>query len=163
MKFYIKQSTGTDALFTVIDSLGQSIYRVAGDSLSIGSKFYLIDNNENEAARIFSVGIPTLSKFSIFIDDKDCARVTINLKAAHSPIKIRGVKWRFRGDLLTRSFDLVDDGSAVVMTHGRCWNQNGDCFAIEVTRESDVLLCLCIAVILDNTVFGGLTAALPVI
>jgi len=163
MKFYIKQSTGTDALFTVIDSLGQSIYRVTGDSLSIGSKFYLMDNNENEAARIFSVGIPTLSKFSIFIDDKDCARVTQNLKAAHSPIKIRGVNWRFRGDLLTRSFDLVDIDSAVVMTHGRCWNQNGDCFAIEVTKESDVLLCLCIAVILDNTVFGSLTAALPVI
>jgi len=89
--------------------------------------------------------------------------VTQNLKAAHSPIKIRGVNWRFRGDLLTRSFDLVDIDSAVVMTHGRCWNQNGDCFAIEVTKESDVLLCLCIAVILDNTVFGSLTAALPVI
>ncbi|MDF2632043.1 MAG: LURP-one-related, partial [Caproiciproducens sp.] len=90
MKFYMKQSTDTDALFTVIDSLGQAVYRVTGDSLSIGSKFYLIDNNKNEAARIFSVGLTTISKYSIFIDDKERARVTLNLNSAHSPIKIKG-------------------------------------------------------------------------
>jgi len=163
MKFYLKQSTDTDALFTVIDSLGQAVYRVTGDSLSIGSKFYLIDNNENEAAHIFSVGLTTISKYSISIDDKERARVTLNLNSKHSPIKIKGVNWHFRGDLLTRSFDLIDLNSTVVMTHGRCWNQNGDCFGVEVTKESDVLLCLCIAVILDNTVIGGIAAALPVI
>ncbi len=163
MKFYMKQSTGADALFTVIDSLGQSVYRVTGDSLSIGSKFYLIDNNKNEAARIFSVGLSTISKYSIFIDDKERARVIQNLNAANSPIKIKGVSWRFRGDLLTRSFDLIDVDSAVVMTHGRCWNENGDCFAIDVTKESNVLLSLCIAIILDNTVIGSSAAALPVI
>lgn len=163
MKFYMKQSTDTNALFTVIDSLGQTVYHVTGDSLSIGSKFYLIDNNQNEAARIFSIGLTTISKYSIFIDDKERARVTLNLKSKHSPIKIKGVSWHFRGDLLTRSFDLIDDNFVIIMTHGRCWNQNGDCFAVEVAKESDVLLCLCIAAILDNTVIGSAAAALPVI
>jgi uncharacterized protein YxjI len=163
MKFYMKQSTDTDALFTVIDSLSQAVYRVTGDSLSIGSKFYLIDNNKNEVARIFSVGLPTIAKYSISVDDKERARVTQNLNSTHSPIRIKGVNWHFRGDLLTRSFDLLDIDSTVVMTHGRCWNQNGDCFAVEIAKESDVLLCLCIAIILDNTVMGGAAAALPVI
>jgi uncharacterized protein YxjI len=163
VKFYMKQSTGTDALFLVMDELGQTVYCVTGDSLSIGSKLCFIDNNKREAARVFSVGLPTIAKYSISIEDKERARVTQNLNSTHCPIKIKGVDWAFRGDLLTRSFDLIDTNSAVVMTHGRCWNQNGDCYAVEIARESDMLLCLCIAVILDNTVFGGTPAALPVI
>ena len=162
MKFYMKQSTGTDALFIILDALGQTVYHVTGDSLAIGSKLYLIDNLQREAARIFSVGVPTLSKYSISIEEKERARVTQNLNSTHSPIKIKGVDWSFRGDLLTRSYDLVNAESAVIMTHGRCWNQNGDCYAVEIAREPDALLCLCIAVILDNTVIGGKTAALPV-
>ncbi|WP_312694532.1 tubby C 2 [Caproiciproducens sp.] len=162
MKFYIKQNTGTDALFTVIDALGQSVYSVTGDSLSIGSKVYLIDNNKNEAARIFSLGISALSKYAVFIDDKERARVTLNLTAAHHPVKFKGISWRFRGDLLTRSYDLIDVDSAVIMSHGRCWNENGDCFAVDIASESNVLLCLCIAVILDSTVIGGSAKAVPV-
>ena len=166
MKFYIKQSTGTEILFTVSDSLGQPVYQVTGDSLSIGSKSYLIDNNKNEAARIFSVGLSAISKYSVFIDDKERARVILNLTAPKQPVKIKGIKgenWRFRGDLVTRSYDIINVDSSVVMTHGRCWNVSGDCFAVDVTNESDVLLCLCIAIILDNTVIGSSVAALPVI
>lgn len=161
MKFYIKQSTGTEALFTVIDALGQSVYSVTGDSLSIGSKVYLIDNNQNEAARIFSLGISAMSKYSISIGDKERARVTLNLAASKQPIKIKGVSWKFRGDLLTRSYDLIDLDSVVVMTHGRCWNENGDCFAVDIANQSNVLLCLCFAVILDSTVIGGSPKAIP--
>lgn len=161
MKFYIKQSTGTEALFTVIDALGQSVYSVTGDSLSIGSKVYLIDNNQNEAARIFSLGISAMSRYSVFIGDKERARVTLNLASSKQPIKIKGVGWSFRGDLLTRSYDLSDVDSTVVMTHGRCWNENGDCFAVDIANQSNVLLCLCIAVILDSTVIGGSVKPVP--
>jgi uncharacterized protein YxjI len=162
MQFYIHQNSGTETLFTISDSLGQPVYEVTGDSLSIGSKFYLIDNNKHEAARIFSVGLSTISKFSIFIDDKERARVIQNLTAPLKPIKIKGISWSFRGDLLTRSYDIINVDTTVVMTHGCCWNACGDCFAVDVTNESDVLLCLCIAVILDNTVIGSSAAALPV-
>ncbi len=162
MKFYLQQSTNPDTLFAVSDFLGQPVYRVTGDSLSIGSKTYLIDQNKKEAARIFSVGLTTISKYAIFIGDKERARVIQNLSAARQPIKIKGVSWRFRGDLATRSYDIVDVDSTVIMTHGRCWNASGDCYAVDVTRESDVLVCLCLSVILDSTVIGSIAAALPV-
>ncbi len=161
MKFYIQQSTESDSLFMIMDSLGQPIYRVTGDSLSIGSKIYLIDQNQKEAARIFSVGLTTISKYSVFIGDKERARVIQNLTAVRQPIKIKGVSWRFRGDLITRSYDIIDVDSSVVMTHGRCWNTSGECYAVEVTKESDVLLSLSLSVILDNTVITGSVAAVP--
>ena len=147
MKFYINQSTGTDALFTIIDSVGQSVYCVTGDTTSIGSKYYLLDKGKSQVARISKVGFPTISKYTITIDD--------------NMIKIKGKKWRFRGDLLTRSYDLIDTDSSVIMTHGRCWNENGDCFAVDILDESNVILCLCIAVILDSTLIGGSAKPLP--
>lgn len=149
-------------LFSVMDSLGQPVYRVIGDSLAIGSKIYLIDQNKQEVARIFSVGLTTIAKYSVLVGEKERARVTRNLGSSRNPIKIKGVKWCFRGDLVTRSYDLVDEASAVVMTHGRCWNQIGDCYAVEVARQEDVLTCLCISIILDSTVVAGPAAALPV-
>ena len=162
MKFYINQSTGTDALFTIIDSVGQSVYCVIGDTTSIGSKYYLVDKDKNQVARISKVGFPTISKYTITIDDNDKAHVTQNLASSHNMIKIKGKKWRFRGDLLTRSYDLIDTDSSVIMTHGRCWNENGDCFAVDILDESNVILCLCIAVILDSTLIGGSAKPLPV-
>ncbi len=161
MKFYIKQSTEPDALFTVMDSLGQLIYRVTGDSLSLGSKIYLVDQNKNEVARIFSVGLTSISKYSVFIGDKERARIMQNLNATRQPIKIKGISWRFRGDLVSRSYDIINVDSSVVMSHGRCWNASGECYGIDVANESDVLLCLCLSVILDSIVIVGSTAAVP--
>lgn len=163
MKFFIQQSTETNELFSVMDSLGQPVYRVTGDSVALGNKIFLIDQNGQEVARIFSVGLTTIAKYSVFIGEKERARVIQNLGRSRQPIKIKGVNWKFRGDLLTRSYDIVNADSAVVMTHGRCWNNVGDCYAVEIAREADVLVCLCLSVILDNTVITGSAAALPVI
>ncbi|HEX2985274.1 MAG TPA: LURP-one-related family protein [Caproiciproducens sp.] len=161
MQFFLQQSADPDTLFAVLDSSGQPVYRVTGDSLAVGSKIYLVDQNQNEAARIFSVGLPTIAKYSIFIDDKERARVTRNLTVSRQPIKIKKVSWHFRGDLASRSYDIVDIDSTVVMSHGRCWNSVGDCYALDIQRESDILICLCLSVILDSTVIGGTPAAVP--
>ncbi len=161
MQFYLRQGTDPDALFSVMEPSGQLVYRVKGDSLSIGGKFYLLDSAGKEAARIFSVGVTAISKYAIQVGDKERARVTWNFNAKREQVKIKGVHWRFRGDLAARSYDILDIDSSVVMTHGRCWNKIGDCYAVQVTNESDALLCLCLAVILDSTVIGGTAAPVP--
>lgn len=56
MQFFIQRSTDPDALFVVLDSSGQPVYRVTGDSLSIGSKLYLIHQEKNEVAPDFQRG-----------------------------------------------------------------------------------------------------------
>lgn len=161
MQFYLRQGTDPDALFSVMEPSGQLVYRVKGDALPIGGKFYLLDSGEKEVARIFSVGVTAISKYAIQVGDKERARVTWNFNAKREQVKIKGVHWRFRGDLATRSYDILDIDSSVVMTHGRCWNKIGDCYAVQVANESDALLCLCLAVILDSTVIGGAAAPVP--
>ncbi len=162
MQFFIHPGIGTETLFAVSDTQGRSVYSVIGDSLSIGSKICVIDHNQQEVARIYSVGVPTVSKYSIFIDNKERARVIQNLTAARHPVKLKGISWRFRGDLLSRSYDIINVDSTVIMTHGCCWNLGKDCFAVDVTNQCDTLLCICIAVILDSTVMTGTAAVLPV-
>lgn len=161
MQFYIRQSTDIDSLFSIMDCSGQPVYRVTGDSLSIGSRLCLVDNEKNEVARIYSVGLPTITKYTIAVGDKERARVTWNMNAKKQQVKIKGVTWRFRGDLAARSYDIVNVDSSVIMTHGRCWNNIGDCYAVEIKDEPDVLVCLCLSVILDSTVIGGTAAPVP--
>lgn len=161
MQFYIRQGADADALFTIMDSSGQPVYRVVGEFTPIGGKFSLTDREGGEIARVFSVGLTTVSKYSVVAEEKERARVTCNLKSKSQPVKIKGVSWRFRGDLISRSYDLVNVDSSVIMTHGRCWNSVGDCYAVEIHNEADVPVCLCIAAILDSTVLGGMTAPVP--
>ena len=161
MHFYLRQNSDTDALFIIMDSTGQLVYRVTGDSLSIGNKISMIDNEQNEIARISSVGLATLSKYTIYVGEKERAHLTWNSGAKHHQVKIKGKSWRFRGELVTRSFDIVNVDSSVVMTHGRCWNNMGDCYGVDIKEEVDIPVCLCLAVILDSIVLGGTIAAVP--
>lgn len=159
-KFFLQQSAEPGLLFSVMDGNGRPVYRVTGDSLALGSKVCFLDQNELEVARVFSVGLAAIAKYSVMVGEKERARVTWNLRSERQPIKIKGVKWRFRGDLITRSYDLVDEDAAVVLTHGRCWNRMGDCYAVEVAKGENALIGLCISVILDSTVLTGPAAAL---
>lgn len=161
MQFYICQGSDTDALFTIMDSAGQPVFRVTGDSLAIGNKLSMIDVANVEIARIYSVGLPNLSKYTISVGEKERARVTWNSSAKQQKVKIKGVSWRFRGDLISRSYDIINVDSSVVMSHGRCWNKIGDCYGVEIHEEADVPVCLCLAVILDSTVFGGVAVPAP--
>lgn len=165
MQFFLKQSTGTESLFTVSDSCGRQVYEVTGAFSSLGRRFSLRGENGVEAAKISCVHLAASAQYSVSVEkekgEKDKVRVTVNPSAPRRPVSIRGVKWRFRGSVLTRSFDLVDEDSHTVMTHGRCWKAGGDCYAAEIPEESDVLLCLSVAVIIDSTVVAGMPAAVP--
>lgn len=165
MQFFLKQSTGTETLFTVSDSRGHAVYSVTGSVSSLGRRFTLLNADGEEAAKILCVPLSRTAQYSVFVGDgrgeKDKALVSVNPSAAHRPVSIRGVKWRFRGSVPTRSFDLVDAQSHTVLTHGRCWNTGGDCYAVEIPSEADVLLGLSIAVIIDSTAVTGMPAAVP--
>ena len=163
MRLFLKQNTdGGKTLFTVSDELGRLVYTVAGDSNTIGGKFYLLDNKKIPVARISRLGTTTLSRYAVYIDGQERATVIQNFAAPRQPYRLRGITWQFRGDPMTRSFDLVCLDSTLIMSHGRCWGICGDCFAIDVLKEEDVILSLCISVAVDNTITGGAVSALPI-
>ena len=93
-------------------------------------------------------------------------RLTIKPRAPHHPVQVKGVPWRFRGSILTRSFDFVEDRDEhgkprVVMTHGHCWNARDGCYAVEIFQEGDMPLALCAAIAVDTSILGGSAVPVP--
>jgi len=165
MKFYIKQNTADGKeVFTICNEVGQPVYHVQSDESTLYSKLTVLDTAENVVAKINRLGLIGLFRYDINIDDKDCARITQNMTAAGAPrFRIHGVSWHFRGNMALRSFDVVNVDHTVVMSHGRHWGVNGECFAVDISLPQNAILCLCIAIVVDSIVIGSVGAVLPVV
>ncbi len=166
MQFYLKPESGAETLFSVWDECGRLAYEVAGEFNSFGCRCVLRTPEGESAARMTGVCLPASLHCSASAGGRRM-RISIDLSASRRQVQVRGVGWRFRGSALTRSFDLVEERARkprapqVVMTHGRCWNDRGDCYALEIFHEADVPLAVCAAVAVDSTVLGGRAAPVP--
>lgn len=162
MRFFLKPENGPDILFTVLDSESRPVYEVTGRySASIGCRFRLCGLLSSQAANMTGVNLPSSIRYSVSAGGKRM-RITVKPNAVHHAVSFKGVRWRFRGNILTRSFDIIEDQtdgqSRLVMTHGQFWNGRGDCYAVEIPLEADIPMALCTAVAVDCTVIGGCAA-----
>lgn len=164
LQLYLKPEGGPKLLFTAMDAGGRAVYEVHGDYSSFGSRYVLREPEGKTVARLAGVFLPGVSRYAATSGDRS-VRIWIRPDAARRAVQFKGQDWRFRGSVITRSFDIVEKHkngeSTVVMTHGRCWNGRNDCYAVSVTREADVPLALCAAVAVDCAVIGGCAAPAP--
>ncbi len=162
MEFYVKPCAAESSLFAVYGAAGELLYQITGENSALSGKLFLMDSGGREAAKIRRLGTSEISRYSIFVQGKEQAGVLQNFIGAKPVYRLYGVPWSFRGDVLSRSFDVIDVDGGVLMTHGRCWKGRGDCFAVTVTREADVPVCLSIAVVIDSLALNGGAVAQPV-
>ena len=164
LQFYLKPEGGPKLLFSVLDDRGRLAYDVHGEYTSFGSRFFLRAPEGGTAARLAGVSLPGLFRYTASSGVRRI-RIWIRPDAARRAVQFKGIDWRFRGSLLTRSFDIVEEHSrgtpAVVMTHSRCWSGRGDCYAVTVSRVADVPLALCAAVAVDCAVIRGCASPVP--
>ena len=166
MQFYLKPEGGPKLLFSVLDGGGRPVYEVNGDYLSFGNRFVLRAPEGETVARLTGVCLPGVFRYTAASGIRRI-RIWIRPDAVHRAVQFKGVDWRFRGSVITRSFDIVEKqkqthgASSVVMTHGRCWNGRNDCYAVTVTREADAPLALCVAVAVDSAVLRGCVSPVP--
>jgi uncharacterized protein YxjI len=169
VQFFLKPESGAEVLFLVWDSRGQPVYRVVGEFNPFGCRCFLRDEEKKNAARMTGVYLPFSFRCSISAGGRRL-RMTVKPSAPHRAVQFKGVCWRFRGSILTRSFDIVEELDArgkgrrrtqVVMTHGRCWNKRADCYALEIPRAADVPLAVCVAAAIDSAVLSGCAAPVP--
>lgn len=154
MQFYLKPVGGTHCLFSVLNSDGHPVYEVTGKVTPFGCRILLLDFEHNTAGRISGVRFSNSVQYSVSAGGRRI-RATVNYSSFRRPVRIAGKRWRFRGSLLTHSYDILNEAAQIVMTHGKCWGMAGDCYAIDITDPENIPLCLCLAVLLDCTVSGG--------
>lgn len=158
MNFYVSRHTGAgETLFDVLDAYGTPLYCVEGDLGTLSGKLFLRDSNACECARIHTIGIDPLRKYSVFIEDKECLRIT----QSGTSLRLSKTEWVLRGDMLSRCFDVVDEQGVVRMTHGPCWSARGDACGVQVPNVQDVPVCLCISVIANSMAQYGTGAPVP--
>lgn len=165
MRLYLQQTGGPERLFTVLDSCGSPLYELQGEYTPLGCRYRLCGGDGVSLARMTGVFLPASFQYSVSAGGKRL-RLTVKPRTIHRPVQIKGVPWRFRGSILTRSFDFVEEREErgrprIVMTHGRCWNARGDCYAVEIFQDWDVPLALCAAIAVDTSVLGGSAVPVP--
>ena len=121
MEFYVKPCAAESSLFAVYGAAGELLYQITGENSALSGKLYLIDSGGRETAKIRRLGTSEISRYSIFVQGKEQAGVLQNFIGAKPVYRLYGVPWSFRGDVLSRSFDVIDVDGGVLMTHGRCW------------------------------------------
>lgn len=164
MQFYLKPEGGPKLLFSVLDGSGQPVYEVRGEFLSFGNRFTLRTPEGGTTARLTGVSLPGVFRYTA-VSGVQRVRIWVRPEAAHKAVQFKGKDWHFRGSLLTRSFDIVEErrgfSPSVMMTHGHCWSGRTDCYAVTVTQAADVPLALCVAVAVDFAVPSGCASPVP--
>ncbi|MCI1966746.1 MAG: hypothetical protein LKJ17_11550 [Oscillospiraceae bacterium] len=159
MQFYLKPVGGTQCLFTILDHQGLPAYEASGKMTPSGCKILLLDEKRAVAGRISGVRFAQFALYSVHAG-RNKVSAAVNYGSFRQPVRLRGKRWKFRGNLETHSFDIVNRHSQVVMVHGKCWKMPGDCYAVQIAGSENVPLCLCLAVLLDCAVSGGCAAPL---
>lgn len=157
MRFYVKPVGGAHCLFAILNSDGHPVYEVTGTITPFGCRILLLDFERRTVGRISGVRFANSVQYSASAGGQRI-RVNVNYSSFRRPVRIRGKRWRFRGSLLSRSYDILNEIPQVVMTHGKCWGMEGDCYAVEIAGPENIPLCLCLAVLLDCTVSGACAA-----
>lgn len=161
MQLFLESSAREGTLFSVLNAEGMLVYEVTGEFTGLGRKFVITDQDGCEIARISGIRLTSYCQYSVTAG-KEHMRITTDFSSAHRCVRLRGMPWRFRGSAVSRSFDLVNAQSHVVMTHGRCWNVRGECYALEISQFGHVPLCLSVAVVIDSIADCGRAAPVPV-
>lgn len=161
LQLFLEPSAGTGVLFSVRSADGVLMYEATGEFTPLGRKFIIADTEGREISRISGMRLTSACQYSVSAG-KEHMRITTDFSSPHRCVRLRGIPWRFRGSALSRSFDLVNAQSRVVMTHGRCWTMRGECYAMEIPELSHIPLCLSVAVVIDSIAACGRSAPVPV-
>jgi uncharacterized protein YxjI len=152
LRLFLKSENVPGKLFSVLEESGAPAYTVEGKAFPLGCRFMLRMPDGTAAAHLSGLCLQGVHHFTA-VQGTRSVRMRVQPGSPHRPVQFRGEPWRFRGNLAARSFDVVAEypGGAMqlILTHGRCWNGEADCYALTVTRAEDVPLAVCIAAVLD--------------
>lgn len=152
MQLYLKAENAPNLLFSVLDEKENLLFLVNGSEAPFGCRFTIRTAEGSTAAKLTGLCLAGTQRFTA-VQGSRLLRMRVRPDSVHRPVLFRGMPWRFRGSVVLRSFDVLEEEphgqTHLVLTQGRCWNGKGDCYALTVPRPEDVPLAVCIAAALD--------------
>ena len=149
MKLFLKRDISSDgALFIVFDELGKEKLYVGRDNRHSHFTLSITDTNFNRLCSISTVPLPMLKAFTIK-DKKITIRLIFNKNTSRQMCYYYGISWRIRGDIVNKTFEIVDNDNTVLLTHSGKWSRGNDCYEINITEGSRELLLVASAICVD--------------
>lgn len=155
MKLYLQPVRGAGALLQIEDIYGNTVFVAEGDPSGHGISVKTADGAYAASIRRFCFF--DLLVYDIRTIEGRSVRLVRSVSNGLPVFAALRRDWKFRGDFVLRSFDLIDGKGVLLMTHGRAWERRPDCFAVEIVGGEGLLL-LCVAIAVDSESQAGRTA-----
>lgn len=158
MKLLISRDT-VDAFsrFKVLDYAENPLFSVVERNTTALRRFKVIDNSGKCVLKISATPeIGSTLGYNV-ITPEGAFAVTVKLKASELSLKIHGAKLFFKGNLLTRSFEITDVSAKALAFHKPEAGKNGR-YTLEINDEAQLFNMLAIAICADLLSFSDSAA-----
>ncbi len=159
MKFYIKQkmfSWGDQ--FSVYNSREEVLYTVRGEVFSFGKKLHVYDSQGQEVAAINQKVWSWLHRYIVSENGREVVQVVKRFTLVKPQYDIEGLDWEVSGDFWGHEYDISCQNRPIAHISKK-WLTWGDTYEVETFDQSNGLIELCIAIIIDAVCASDATAA----
>ncbi|WP_034552133.1 LURP-one-related/scramblase family protein [Carnobacterium funditum] len=159
MNYYIKQKIFSwSDKFTVKDSQGRDVYSVEGEFLSWVKKLHVRDMSGKEVLYIEQQLWKFLPTYSLYIDDKERAKVSKEFTFFKPRYTIEGPAWQVEGSIWEHDYQIMSN-QKVMADISKEWLTWGDTYALDIKDEDHALLALGVIIVIDCVMASQRAAA----
>ena len=144
MKLFLKRDVSVSKNeFTVFDELGNEKYfaLVKGRKPSSTLSLRLLNTQGEVTAKMRRIPIVGTNTYLFSVNKKSVTMALVKNSAGFY-CYFYGNNWHIHGDVLKKSFDIIDVDKSVVMTH----RQYADYSELEIFDETNELFCVCASI-----------------
>lgn len=158
MKLLISRDVSdTFSRFTVYDFAQNPLFNVVGKEGSALRRVKVFDSEGRCVLKISAT--PEIGSKLVYniVTPDSVFGVTVRLKADELSLKIHGAKLFFKGNLLTRTFEITDVSAKVLAFHKPEAGKSGR-YTLEITDEAQTLSLLAVSLCADLLSFADSAA-----
>ena len=149
MTLYMREKVFTlKERFYITDELGNNVYYVEGELLSLGKKLHIYDMQNNELAMVKQKLLTLLPKFSVMVEGEELAEITKELTLFRPCYKVKGPNWTVDGDIWDHDYHIRKGLDSIVHV-SKAWLSWGDTYKIDIDKEINPVMAIAVVLAID--------------
>lgn len=149
MKLYLSKDKSDDSSrFIVYDERACQRYKVVGRHVRSGERMYILCD-DLQLVTLRDTKIAGLRSYYVHMFD-DSFHVIITKRRSGFSVSIHGVSWHIVGDVLKKSYSILDIDNTVVASICRHHTAVGEAYEVDIIDKTNELYCIAIAVCVES-------------
>ncbi len=149
MKLYIKQKVFSwRDKFKVFDETGRERYNIEGEFLTLGKKLHIMNSDGKEVALVAQKIFSFLPRYFVYVNGTEVAEIVKEFTFFKPRYSIEGLGWSISGDFFSHDY-VISQGGVNIVTINKQWMTWGDCYELNIARDSDEIVALSVVLAID--------------